>query len=154
MPAKTISITLTDELTDLLAKVRKEGEHYRSDEDVIFAGLHEVAERDRRERDARATAAEGNSLFISYTTYLATGEGYRRAMAVAGSAEHAHAKLIDKSPAYFQRGIVTTPLTYDFVEEFHGVRMADFFPKQYREKFKTFTSTAGDYYQEFYFNLS
>ena len=147
MPAKTINITLTEELADLLAKVRREGEWYRSDDDVLISGLHEVAERDKRDRAAQTSALTCHALFCSWVSDFSNEEAFR-AWCVAGSAERAEALLVARLPERLRRGIITTTLRHDFIEEFFGENVTDFLPKRYRDHFRTLDPTKWHYYQE------
>lgn len=91
-------------------------------------------------------------LCMSHMVYFATGEGFRSCLAIAGSAHRCEQLMKEKLHEYFWPCIVTTPITDDLDDL--SAQMLLRLPAQVVEALQKMPRSAGEYYSEFYYNLS
>ena len=91
-------------------------------------------------------------LCMSHMVYFATGEGFRSSLAIAGSVHRCEQLMKEKLHEYFWPCIVTTPIT-DELDDL-SAQMLQRVPAQVVEALLKMPRGAGEYYSEFYYNLS
>lgn len=89
---------------------------------------------------------------MSYMTYFATGEGLRSCLSVAGSTHRCELLMKEKLPEYFWPAIVTVPIADDLDDRV--ARLLERVPVQVVTALMQMPRGAGEYYSEFYYNLS
>lgn len=89
---------------------------------------------------------------ISHMVYFATGEGFRSCLAIAGSAHRSEQLIKEKLHEYFWPCIVTAPITGSLDDRV--AHMLERVPAQVVEALQKMPRGAGEYYSEFYYNLS
>ena len=148
MTLKTISVTLSDELTGLLTrKVATEG--YLSEEEVIRHALYALHQRDQ---DKKTWEAKDAGLFMSFVLY-AEMEVFKHSMVVAGSAATAERTLKERLPEDLHVAVRTEPLSADFVSLRSRVCYVDHLPHTYCQEIKAriARSSTGYYFSEIEF---
>ena len=91
-------------------------------------------------------------LCISHMVYFATGEGLRSCLAIAGSAHRSEQLMKEKLHEYFWPCIVTAQITDELDER--AAHMLERVPTQVVAALRQMPRGAGEYYSEFYYNLS
>lgn len=95
---------------------------------------------------------QGLGLCMSHMVYFATGEGLRSCLTIAGSAHRSEQLMKEKLHEYFWPCIVTAPIT-DELDDL-AANLLERVPVQVVAALQKMPRGAGEYYSEFYYNLS
>lgn len=93
-----------------------------------------------------------SGLYMSYMNYYATGEGVRSCISVGGSAEYSEKQLKKRIPDYFHPAVVTTAVNEAMNPD--SIKMIGWIPDPVKKALSEMPRGAGEFYSEFYYNLS
>lgn len=102
--------------------------------------------------DQDGASLQDLGLCMSHMVYFATGEGFRSCLAIAGSAHRSEQLMKEKLHEYFWPCIVTVQIT-DELDDL-AAKMMERVPAQVLAALQKMPRGAGEYYAEFYYNLS